>query len=584
VIRVAVIGPGRVGTALALALPRSTYQVTAVAGRGQPALDSFIARLPETTIKPLTKVAADADLVLVCVPDDALAQVVQAVADAGGVRAAHRWVHMSGGYGTEVLEPARLAGAAVAACHPAMTFPDPDHGLQRLPGAAWAVTADSEDDLDWARALVNDLGGCPVTVPSHVRTRYQAGLAMGSNATVATVTLARDLLLDAGISDPNAFLGPLATASAAGAAERGAAALTGPVRRGDAGMIRRHLDELRAVRPDAVEPYEALSRLMLRYARLAGLDDEAVAQVGAVLDDEAANRVATVLVRTVDEARRVLRPRRQAGERIGFVPTMGALHEGHLSLVSRAATECDVVVVSIFVNPLQFAPTEDFAAYPRDLAHDLELLSPLGVDLVFHPDPADFTPPGRRTTVTVSGLTAGLEAASRPTHFDGVTTIVAKLLNVVAPDRAYFGEKDFQQLAVVRAMVRDLDLPVEIVGCPTVRDSDGLALSSRNAYLSPEQRQHALALSQALRDVAAQWDGDAARARATLANRLEAAPGIRLDYAEVVDPETLEPLEGVGDGPAQAVVAAYVGMTRLIDNCRLEPAEGRGEVSRWPWA
>ncbi|MGH8887460.1 MAG: pantoate--beta-alanine ligase [Egibacteraceae bacterium] len=282
------------------------------------------------------------------------------------------------------------------------------------------------------------------------------------------------------------------------------------------------------------------------------------------------------LARAVQEARDVLGPRRHAGERIGLVPTMGALHEGHLSLVRRAATECDVVVVSIFVNPLQFAPTEDLAAYPRDLERDLGLLSPLGVHLVFHPDPAGFTPPGRRTTVTVSALTAGLEAASRPTHFDGVTTIVAKLLNVVGPDRAYFGEKDFQQLAVVRAMVQDLDAPVEIVGCPTVRDPDGLALSSRNAYLPPGQRQHALALSQALRDAAAQWDGDADHARSVLVNTLGAAPGLRLDYAEVVDPETLEPLEGVGDGPAQALVAAYVGTTRLIDNCRLEPTGSGG--------
>jgi pantoate--beta-alanine ligase len=282
------------------------------------------------------------------------------------------------------------------------------------------------------------------------------------------------------------------------------------------------------------------------------------------------------LVRTVQEIRQTLRPRRQVAQCIGLIPTMGALHEGHLSLVRCAVSECDVVVVSIFVNPLQFTPTEDLDTYPRDLARDLVLLSPLGVNLVFSPEPADFTPPTRQTTVTVNGLTAGLEATSRPSHFDGVTTIVTKLFNVVQPDRAYFGEKDFQQLAVIRAMVRDLDVPVEIVCHPIVRDPDGLALSSRNAYLSPRERQHALMLWRALREAALGWDGDAERARSHLVNRLEAAPGIRLDYAEVVDPETLEPLEGIGSGPAQALVAAYVGTTRLIDNCRLEPTGNRG--------
>jgi predicted short-subunit dehydrogenase-like oxidoreductase (DUF2520 family) len=283
--RVAVIGPGRVGTALALALPWPKYEVTAVAGRSQKALDAFTARLFSAEIRPLAEVATDADLVLVCVTDDAISHVVRTIANAGGVRQSSRWVHTSAGYGTEVVKPAQLAGAAVAACHPAMTFPDPDRGLRRLPGASWAVTVDSEADLAWARVLVTDLQGSPMVLPGHARTRYQAALAMGSNATVAVVALARELLLGAGIDDPNVFLGPLVTASAAGAADRGAQALTGPVRRGDADMVRRHLDELRTVCPENVEPYIAVSRLMLRYARLAGLDDEAADRVAAVLEN-----------------------------------------------------------------------------------------------------------------------------------------------------------------------------------------------------------------------------------------------------------------------------------------------------------
>jgi pantoate--beta-alanine ligase len=258
-------------------------------------------------------------------------------------------------------------------------------------------------------------------------------------------------------------------------------------------------------------------------------------------------------------------------DRVGLVPTMGALHDGHLALVRTARSECDRVVVSIFVNPLQFGPGEDFDAYPRDLERDLALLDEIGVDIVFHPAAAEFTAVGRLTTVHVTGLTDPLEGAVRPGHFDGVTTIVTKLFNVVQPNRAYFGEKDFQQLAVIRRMVADLDLPVEIVGCPIVRDADGLALSSRNAYLSVPEREAALAMPRALLGVAEDWDGDADSARDVLNRTLGAAPGIRLDYAEVVDPETLAPLEGVVDGPARALAAIRVGGTRLIDNIRLEP-------------
>ncbi len=254
---------------------------------------------------------------------------------------------------------------------------------------------------------------------------------------------------------------------------------------------------------------------------------------------------------------------------LGLVPTMGALHAGHLSLVRRAAADCAVAAATIFVNPLQFAPHEDFAAYPRDLDADLALLEREGVAMVFAPDAAEFTPADRRTTVHVAGLTEGLEGASRPGHFDGVTTIVAKLFAVVRPDRAYFGEKDYQQLAVVRRMAADLDLGPEIVGCPIVRDPDGLALSSRNAYLSADQRRDALALSAALQAAAEAYRGDPGAARALLLQRLQSAPGLRVDYAEVVDPDTLEPLQTPRPEPVQALLAAFVGTTRLIDNRRL---------------
>jgi pantoate--beta-alanine ligase len=277
------------------------------------------------------------------------------------------------------------------------------------------------------------------------------------------------------------------------------------------------------------------------------------------------------VVDDVAELRAELARERRQGSAIGFVPTMGALHEGHVSLVRAAREANDVVIVSIFVNPLQFAPGEDFDRYPRQLQADLALLDPAGVDVVFHPRPERFTPPGRLTSVRVEGLTGVLEGATRPGHFDGVTTIVTKLFNAVQPDRAYFGEKDYQQLAVIKRMAADLDQPVEVVGCPIVRELDGLAMSSRNAYLTPELRRDALALSAALHALAARWNGDVDYARRELRTTLSEAPNVRLDYAEVVDPETLEPLEGVAQGPVQALVAAWLGDTRLIDNIRLEP-------------
>ena len=256
---------------------------------------------------------------------------------------------------------------------------------------------------------------------------------------------------------------------------------------------------------------------------------------------------------------------------LGLVPTMGALHEGHLSLARVARRGCRTVVASIFVNPLQFGPHEDFERYPRAMANDLGLLESVGVDLVFTPHAVELTPPGRLTTVSVARLTDRFEGLSRPGHFDGVTTIVMKLLNLVRPDRAFFGEKDFQQLMVIRRMVKDLNIQVSIVGCPIIRDADGLALSSRNVFLSPEERQSALSLYEALAEAATTWDRNADAARLILQRKLSSASGVRLDYAEVVDPETLVQLEGVVEGPAQALVAAYIGDTRLIDNIRLEP-------------
>ncbi len=259
---------------------------------------------------------------------------------------------------------------------------------------------------------------------------------------------------------------------------------------------------------------------------------------------------------------------------VGFVPTMGYLHEGHLSLVGRARQECEHVVVSIFVNPTQFGPQEDYQRYPRDEARDLRLLEPFGVDVVFIPSAEEMYPPGFCTWVEVTGpLAERLEGARRPGHFRGVATVVIKLFNIVQPHRAYFGEKDAQQLRIVRRMVEDLNLPVEVVPCPTVREPDGLAMSSRNTYLSPQEREEALALYRGL-CLAQELVKGGLRDVAELCRRLEeffrAAPGVKLDYVSIAHPETLEELQRV-EGPALVLVAARVGPARLIDNMLIEP-------------
>ncbi len=269
--------------------------------------------------------------------------------------------------------------------------------------------------------------------------------------------------------------------------------------------------------------------------------------------------------------RQAVAPARAAGEVVGLVPTMGALHEGHLSLVRRAVRECDFTVVSIFVNPTQFGPGEDLDRYPRDLEADAALCEVEGVDLIFAPEPGEMYAEDARTTVSVAELTEGLCGAYRPGHFDGVTTVVCKLLNIVGPDRAYFGDKDYQQLVVIRRMARDLDMPVEVIGCPTVREADGLAMSSRNRHLSEAERAAAPALQRALQEGARAAESGAAgdEVEGIVAEALAREPLVRPQYIRAVDPDTLRRLPGRG-GPMVIAAAAHVGQTRLIDNVKVE--------------
>lgn len=277
------------------------------------------------------------------------------------------------------------------------------------------------------------------------------------------------------------------------------------------------------------------------------------------------------IVETVAETRTALRELRAQGRSIGLVPTMGALHEGHLSLVRAARATCDAVVVSIFVNPAQFGPNEDFAKYPRTFEADCAALERAGVDLIFAPAADDMYSAGASTFVDVEGVSGRLDGASRPGHFRGVATVVAKLFNIVAPDKAFFGQKDAAQVAVLRKMVRDLNFPLELVVCPIVRDPDGLALSSRNAYLSPAQRRQALVLSRALREaelLAESGEIESHELIAAASAVIATEPQVRIDYLRVVDPDTLEDIADTSRGGLVAV-AAVVGTTRLIDNVLL---------------
>ncbi|MEO5936565.1 MAG: pantoate--beta-alanine ligase [Terriglobales bacterium] len=274
-------------------------------------------------------------------------------------------------------------------------------------------------------------------------------------------------------------------------------------------------------------------------------------------------------LQTVEAMRVASADARRQGKSIGFVPTMGALHEGHLSLVRAARERCDVVVASIFVNPTQFGPGEDFAGYPRTLESDSRQLAAAKVDLLFAPSTAEMYPPGATTFVDVEGLSERLDGKSRPGHFRGVTTVVNKLFHVVQPDLAFFGQKDAAQVAVIQKMVRDLRIPVDIIVCPIVREADGLAMSSRNAYLSAAQRGQALVFHRALRSVLGAYE-QGERSIAALRERAQGVfaqeKSVVIDYIEIVDPATLEPRGTHAVGGELVAIAAKVGATRLIDN------------------
>ena len=277
------------------------------------------------------------------------------------------------------------------------------------------------------------------------------------------------------------------------------------------------------------------------------------------------------IVSTIEEVRAQVKEWKKEGLSIGFVPTMGYLHEGHMSLID-AAGENDRVVVSIFVNPMQFGPTEDLESYPRDLEHDAKLCEEHGVDLIFHPTPEEMYGDQFYSYVDMDVLTKELCGLSRPVHFRGVCTVVTKLFNIVTPDRAYFGQKDAQQLAVIKRMVKDLNMPLTITGCPIIREEDGLAKSSRNTYLSPEERKAALVLSRSIflgKEMVEKGERNCKKILAAMTEEIEKEPLAKIDYVKIVDLDTMQQVEKIDRG-ILAAIAVYIGKTRLIDNFMYE--------------
>lgn len=281
------------------------------------------------------------------------------------------------------------------------------------------------------------------------------------------------------------------------------------------------------------------------------------------------------LTTTIEEVRKETGKWRQAGKKIGFVPTMGALHEGHESLMKRSCSDNEITIVSIFVNPAQFGPGEDFESYPRNLDHDLEVCKKHDIDLIFAPTVSELYPENYATFIEIGSVASVLEGASRPGHFRGVATIVTKLFNIVTPNKAYFGQKDAQQVAVIRTLVRDLNIPVSIVPCPIIREKDGLAKSSRNRYLSETERKQATILSQTLkigRDLLRSGETDSSIVLQKMEMNFQNQTGVRLEYIKIADAEQLKEIAQI-DRPAFILIAAYAGATRLIDNLFFDPKE-----------
>ncbi len=521
-----VIGAGRAGSSLEEALRRAGWAVLAALHHGDE----------------LGPAAQGCDLLVLGVPDAAVADVAHRVEPVATTVVAH----LAGSLGPDVLGR-HLRRAAL---HPVVALPDRATGADRLAGAWFAVAGDPG-----VQDVVAALGGRSFPVADEDRGAHHAACAMAANHVTALLGVVEQVAAKAGL--PLAPYVDLAAGAVAAVAGSGpAAALTGPVARGDWATVEAHLAALaESDRPGYLALAGEAARLSGR-SLPAGLG---VTGVAGVVHEKAALRKA------LDQAR-------AAGLSVGLVPTMGALHQGHLALIRRAASECDVVAVTVFVNPLQFDRPEDLAAYPRTLDDDVAAATSAGAAVVFAPTSNEMYGSGAAARVHVEGLADRLEGAARPGHFDGVATVCTKLFGIAGACRAYFGEKDFQQVAVVRRLARDLDLPVDVVACPVVRADDGLALSSRNSLLTGEERGVAGSLHRALcvgASLVAQGERSPDRLAAAVRAEVEREVRLRVDRIDVVDADTLEP-PGEHTLRIRLLGAAFLGRVRLIDNLGVE--------------
>jgi pantoate--beta-alanine ligase len=542
---VRLIGPGRAGRSLTAALADVGCEVLGTLVRGDD----------------LAQAARDVDVLVIATPDSAIAQVAASVLPVVGTVV----VHLSGALGLDVLSPHPRR----ASLHPLVPLPSPEVGRVRLrSGITFAVAGDP-----LAAELAGLLGGSVVVVDDEHRAAYHAAACIAANHLVGLMGQVERVAASAGLG-LDAFVG-LARAALTDVSELGpASALTGPAARGDVTTLEHHRRTLDAAELPAYDAGVALARRLVAGGAPTGIvaTSRTAARPVVLPTGRRPRRAgATRVVTSAQEFSDALDTERALGRSVGLVPTMGALHAGHRSLIERAAAECDVVAVTVFVNPLQFDDASDLAAYPRDLDGDVELARSAGASVVFAPPVEEMYagyPARVATTVHVEGVSEGLEGASRPGHFDGVATVVAKLFALSGRCRAYFGEKDYQQLAVIRRMVADLSIPVEIVGCATVRELDGLAMSSRNARLSRSERRAGLALHRALqagRACVERGERDPVRVRAAMTAVLVSEPLVTADYAVVVNPHSLQCPSEV-HGEVRLILAARVGPVRLIDN------------------